>query len=77
MIAMPAALAPLFEVRFDSLFKPGRALSFPCDAAGHVDLDSLSERARNNYFFARTTVGCEHGLPRIQPSASPATAPQH
>ena len=36
-----------------SLFKPGHALSFPCDRCGEVQLDGLSERARNNYFFAR------------------------
>jgi len=39
-----------FELRFQSLFAAGRALSFPCDAAGRVNLDALSERARRNYF---------------------------
>ena len=34
-----------FEVRFESLFKPGRALAFPCDDHGHVNLDSLPARA--------------------------------
>lgn len=48
-----------FEVRFQSLFDAGRALSFPCDAQGHVDLDGLSERARHNYFYARAVVGRE------------------
>jgi hypothetical protein len=48
-----------FEVRFQSLFDAGRALSFPCDAQGHVDLDGLSERARTNYFYARAVVGRE------------------
>lgn len=56
---------PPFEVRFASLFKPGRALAFPCDAQGHVDLDALSERARNNYLYARATVGREHGAPCV------------
>ena len=65
MNAMPTSVEPSFEVRFNSLFRPGRALSFPCDAGGHVDLDSLSEHARNNYFYARATVGCEHSLPCI------------
>lgn len=50
---------PEFEVRFQSLFDAGRALSFPCDAQGHVDLDGLSERARHNYFYARAVVGRE------------------
>jgi len=30
---------------------------FPCDAAGHVDLDQLSERGRIDYFYARAMVG--------------------
>lgn len=47
------------ELRFDHLFHVGRAFVFPCDAKGRVDLDSLSTRARNNYFFARAPVGRE------------------
>ena len=46
-----------FELRFHSLFHEGRGLAFPCDAAGHVDLDGLSERARCNYFYARSVIG--------------------
>ncbi len=45
------------ELHFASRIDPGRALSFPCDRRGEVYLDGLSERARNNYFFARSTVG--------------------
>jgi hypothetical protein len=56
-----------FEVRFVSLFKEGRALSFPCDREGHVDLDHISERARNNYLFARAMVGREFDLPHVMP----------
>lgn len=55
-----------YEIRFQSLFKPGRALSFPCDAQGHVQLDSLSERARDNYFYARAVVGREFAYPSVQ-----------
>jgi len=57
-----------FEIRFQSLFNEGRGLAFPCDAEGHVALDALSERARNNYFYARTVVGREYALPRVCPS---------
>ena len=60
--------AAAFELRFTSLFNAGRALAFPCDAAGRVDLDALSERARSNYFYARA-VGREfarHVLPVTQ-----------
>jgi hypothetical protein len=63
---MSAATTPSFELRFDSLFQPGRALSFPCDAEGHVDLDTLSERARDNYFFARTFVGRDFTAPVVR-----------
>lgn len=64
----PGALAaPPFELRFESLFHSGRALSFPCDARGLVELDALSERARRNYFYARTVVGREFATPTVVP----------
>ena len=55
-----------FELRFQSLFNEGRALSFPCDGAGHVDIDALSDRARSNYFYARTVIGREYAHPAVQ-----------
>jgi len=55
-----------FEIRFQSLFQEGRALAFPCDREGHVDLDAISERARNNYFFARATIGLEYAVPVVR-----------
>ena len=54
-----------YEVRFDSLFRPGRALVFPCDAQGHVDIDLLSEPARANYLFARAMIGREFSYPCV------------
>ena len=60
---------PAFELRFDPLLGVGPALSFPCDAAGRVDLDSLGERARCNYFYARTVIGREFAMPAVQPGA--------
>lgn len=56
------------ELRFQSLFDPGRALAFPCDAQGHVDLDVLSDRARANYLYARAVVGREFAMPAMLPS---------
>lgn len=56
---------PAYELRFDSLFHPGRALSFPCDAQGCVALDGLGERARSNYLFARAVVGREFATPQV------------
>ena len=57
-----------YELRFRSLFDEGRGYSFPCDAAGHVDIDSLSDHARSNYFFARTVIGREVAIPAVLPS---------
>jgi hypothetical protein len=59
----PEGLA--WELRFASFFDPGRGFSFPCDAGGHVDLDSLSERLRNSYFYARAVVGRELAAPAV------------
>lgn len=58
-----------YELRFRSLFDDGRGLSFPCDAEGHVDIDALSDRSRNNYFLARTLIGRDFSTPAVQPGA--------
>ncbi|MEO8297828.1 MAG: hypothetical protein ABI574_08475 [Burkholderiales bacterium] len=57
-----------FEIRFQSLFHPGRAVSFPCDAQGHVELDALTERGRLAYLHARALVGREYAAPAVLPS---------
>jgi hypothetical protein len=54
-----------YEIRFQSLFKEGRALSFPCDREGHVDLDHVTERLRSNYLFARAMLGREFAMPVV------------
>lgn len=56
-----------FEIRFQSLFHEGRALCFPCDENGRVAMDTLSDRARENYLYARAVVGREYAYPRVQP----------
>jgi hypothetical protein len=58
-----------YELRFQSLFDAGRAYAFPCDAAGHVDMDALSDTARENYLYARTVVGYEFSVPSVIVSA--------
>lgn len=55
-----------YQLRFQSLFG-GRGYAFPCDAQGHVDLDRLSEQARNNYLYARAMVGRELSVPAVEP----------
>jgi hypothetical protein len=54
-----------YRLHFQSLFQAGRGLAFPCDAGGHVDLDALGDRARLNYFYARTVIGREYALPIV------------
>jgi hypothetical protein len=51
---------------FRSLFDSGRGYAFPCDGKGAVNLDSLSERARNDYLYARAMVGRELDAPAVQ-----------
>jgi hypothetical protein len=55
-----------YQLRFQSLFDSGRGYAFPCDHEGHVDLDGMSERARNNYFYARAMIGRELAFPAVE-----------
>lgn len=57
-----------FQLCYRSLFDPGRGFAFPCDARGQVDLDGLSDRARNNYLYARAMVGKELNVPAVERS---------
>jgi hypothetical protein len=54
-----------YQLRFRSLRRADWAVAFPCDAGGRVDIDALSEQARNDYFFARTVIGREFGAPQV------------
>jgi hypothetical protein len=62
---MDAMTSHQYQLRFNSLFNAGRGFAFPCDEQGHVDLDTLSDRARNNYLFARAMVGRELTVPAV------------
>ncbi len=55
-----------YEIWFRSLYNEGRALTFPCDAQGHVEMDALSEKARINYLYARAVVGREYAVPSVR-----------
>jgi hypothetical protein len=63
-----------FELCFRSLFDPGRSYVFPCDEEGHVDLNALGERARNNYLYARAVRGREFTQPDVHPVPGSACA---
>jgi hypothetical protein len=69
----PSPSKPSYEIRFQYLFIAGRALSFPCDASGNVELNALSERARNNYFYARSCIGREFSMPAILSCSIPVS----
>ena len=71
MNTMPTPQAPApshYELRFQSLFHEGRAFTFSCDAAGRVDIDTLSDRARDNYFFVRSLIGRDFAQPAVLPT---------
>jgi hypothetical protein len=57
-----------YLLRFRSIFDEGRGLAFPCDRHGRVNMDSLSDRALNNYLYARTVVGREFLTPAVEPA---------
>jgi hypothetical protein len=69
MIETPA-FAPVetgHELRFVGLFNRGAGFAFPCDSQGHVDIDSLTDRGRANYFYARAVVGSTLAVPIVSP----------
>jgi hypothetical protein len=55
-----------FELRFRSLFNDGCALVFACDEDGQVDMDAMSERARENYLVARALLGRHYAYPIVR-----------
>jgi hypothetical protein len=55
-----------YQLCFRSLFQAGRGYAFPCDEAGRVDMDSLSDRARANYLYARAVVGRDYASPVLE-----------
>jgi hypothetical protein len=67
--ASPSRTESAFELRFGSLFDEGRGFAFPCDAAGRVALDALSERARHNYLYARALMGRDFAVPVVRACA--------
>jgi hypothetical protein len=54
-----------YHAYFASLRDEGKAMLFPCDVAGNVDIDGLSLPARNNYLFARAMMGRQFAYPTV------------
>jgi hypothetical protein len=57
---------PAHQLRFVSLFDPGRGVSVPCDAHGAVNMNDLTERLKNAYLGARALVGREYAFPTVE-----------
>ncbi|MCW5632736.1 MAG: hypothetical protein KIT17_05300 [Rubrivivax sp.] len=62
-----ASRGSAYELRFQSLFGEGSAQAFPCAAAGRVELERLSERARSNCLRALAAVGRDFATPALLP----------
>lgn len=45
-----------YRLCFEAPAMRAGGFDFPCDASGRVDLDRLSERSRNDYFYARVVA---------------------
>lgn len=52
----------------------GSSFAFPCDAVGLVELNSLSDRARDNYLLARALVGRDFLPPKVVRTSAGTTA---
>jgi hypothetical protein len=55
-----------YELRFQSLFHSGRGLAFPCDSAGEVLWDRMTERARESFLRAQQGVGRDYASPAVR-----------
>jgi hypothetical protein len=70
--AMLTSASQPYELRFKSLFNDDRVLAFTCDERGQVDLDRLTERTRNEYFYARVAIGRDFACPAVHARAAQA-----
>jgi hypothetical protein len=64
----PAACAYL--LRFLSRDDRGQDVTVPCDEAGNVDMNALTEHLRNTYLGARAMVGRDYLCPTVQTAPS-------
>jgi hypothetical protein len=62
----PSHSSSRHELRFHPLDNSRPVFSFRCDACGEVDLDQLSNRDRNNYLYARVSIGREFARPSVE-----------
>lgn len=55
------------ELQFAARVRGRRAMAFPCDERGRVDMNSLDERRRNDYLFARALMDRDYERPVVRP----------
>jgi hypothetical protein len=72
MVGEAAAGAPAFQIRFPPISTDYKAVAFPCDVSGHVDLDRLNDAERYEYFFARVMARRARRPPQIVAAAEAA-----
>jgi hypothetical protein len=63
-----SAAHPRFELRFHPLHPSAREIAVPCDASGHVELDTLSRPDLMRYLYARAVVGRGLEPPTVTPA---------
>jgi hypothetical protein len=65
-VAPDVRTQPTHLLHFEPLTVGEAGLDIPCDASGRVGLDSLGEKLRNDYFYARTLIGRLFAAPTIR-----------
>jgi len=60
-----AATTACYQIRFKALRPASQDVAFRCDDRGNVDLDSLCEKARIDYLFARALIGRNFARPAM------------
>ena len=65
-LSAPSPSSSRHELRFHPLDDSRPVFAFRCDARGDVDLDQLSHRDRNNYLYARASIGREFARPSVE-----------
>lgn len=58
------ASAAIYQLVYPSIHGE-RHFAFPCDVAGKVELNALTEHARDNYLLARALVGRNFYKPKV------------
>lgn len=73
--ASAPAGGPCHGLRFEYLDRAGRALVFPCDAQGRVDVRAFSPSLQASYESARRRVGLDLAYPALVRLAASLSLP--